>query len=69
VLNGVALLGVQAAKLVFHVDAGLTAQVEEVFTLHAQLARQRIDSYFLFLQKHYSSADSSSQPRSEEREC
>src|SRR5206468_6053153 len=46
----VALLGIETAQLVLDVDAGLTAEVEQIFTLDVQLARQRIDADFLSLQ-------------------
>ena len=49
-LNGITLFRVEAAQLVFHIDAGLAAQVEQVFALHVQFARQGINTDFLFLQ-------------------
>jgi hypothetical protein len=46
----IADLGINAAQLVLHVDAGLATQIEQIFALHVQLASQRIDANFLFLQ-------------------
>jgi hypothetical protein len=50
-LDDIALLWVEAAELVLDVEAGLAAQVEQIFALHVQLARQGINSYFLSLQE------------------
>jgi hypothetical protein len=47
-LEMVPLIRVEVAQLVLDVYAVLTAQVEEVFTLHVQLARQHVDSDFVF---------------------
>jgi hypothetical protein len=44
----IALIGVKVAQLVLDVYAMRAAQVEEVFALHVQLARQNIDSDFVF---------------------
>ena len=48
-LHEVALVRVQAAKLILHIDADLAAEVEQVFALHIQFPRQGIHTYFLFL--------------------
>jgi hypothetical protein len=50
VFHGIALVRIQAAELVLDVDAGLAAQVEQVFALHVQLASQGINADFLSLQ-------------------
>jgi hypothetical protein len=47
-LQSVSLIRIEVAQLVLDVDAMLTAQVEEVLTLHVQLARQHVDSNFVF---------------------
>jgi hypothetical protein len=44
------LFRIKAAELIFHVEAGLAAQVEQVFALHVQFARQGVDTDFLSLQ-------------------
>ena len=49
-LDGITLFGIKAAQLIFHVEAGLAAQVEQVFALHVQFARQGVDTDFLSLQ-------------------
>jgi hypothetical protein len=46
----IAHLGLDGAKLVFHINAVLAAQSQQVFALHAQLARQSENTNFLFLQ-------------------
>ncbi len=50
VLNCLDLLGFKVAELILDIQAMLAAQVEQIFALHVQLARQGINSQFLFLQ-------------------
>jgi hypothetical protein len=49
-LDSIALLRVEATQLILDVEACLTTEVEQVFALDPQFARQRIDTNLLFLQ-------------------
>jgi hypothetical protein len=48
--NAIAELGLNGAELILDVDTVLAAQGEQVFALHAQLARQGEDTNFLVSQ-------------------
>ena len=48
--DGVALLRIQRAELIFHVEAVLTTQVEQFLALHVQFVRQMINANLLVLQ-------------------
>ena len=48
--DGVALLRIQRAELIFHVEAVLTTQIEQFLALHVQFVRQMINSNLLVLQ-------------------
>jgi hypothetical protein len=41
---------VQAAKLIFHIDAGLATQIQQILAFNVQLASQLIDANLLRLQ-------------------
>jgi hypothetical protein len=46
--NGVALFGRQPAQLVLDIDAVRSTQIEQIFALHVEFARQNIDPDFVF---------------------
>ena len=48
--DGVALLRIQRAELIFHVEAVLTTQIEQFLALHVQFVRQMINANLLVLQ-------------------
>jgi hypothetical protein len=48
-LDRLALLGVQTAQLILHVEAKLLTHVEQVFALHVQLLGQRVNADSLCL--------------------
>jgi hypothetical protein len=50
-LDGIALLGIQAAQLVLDIDTGLATHIDQVFALDVQFPRQYVDSDLLFLQE------------------
>jgi hypothetical protein len=45
--HGIALMRIQGTELVLHVDTGLAADVEQVFRLEIQLARQGKNTDFV----------------------
>lgn len=45
--NGIALIRIQAAQLVFDVDTGLATQVDQILTFDVKLSRQGINTGFL----------------------
>jgi hypothetical protein len=45
--HSIALRRVQAAELVLHIETGLATEIEQVFRIDVQLARQRIDPDFI----------------------
>jgi len=49
-LKGVALLGLEVAKLILYVKASLLAKIEQDLGIDVQLTCQLIDSYFLVWQ-------------------
>jgi hypothetical protein len=50
VLNRLDLFRLEVTELILDIQAMLAAQVEQILALHVQLARQGINSQFLFLQ-------------------
>jgi len=45
--NGIALLRFQVAELILHVETGLAAKIEKIFTFDIELARQCVYTNFL----------------------